>query len=205
MVTGFLTLLEERYKDKLDDKATEYIGYSVEGAARMSQLIADLLAYSRVASKIRTVGPVDANRPLAAALSNLCATIEEAGATVTRDELPTVTADSGQLTQLFQQLIGNAVKFRSPDRPCRIHVGAERKEDQWVFSVRDNGIGIEPKQFDRVFVIFQRLHTREKYPGTGIGLAICKKIVERHGGRIWVESEPGAGSTFCFTLPETKA
>jgi two-component system CheB/CheR fusion protein len=201
MVGGFLKLLQERCNQQLDDKAREYIGHSVDGALRMSQLITDLLAYSRVTTNGDKVEPVDANRPLTAALANLCHSIEQAGAMVTHDELPTVPVDASQLTQLFQNLIANAVKFRVPDRPCRVHVRAQKKEGQWVFSVRDNGIGIDPKQFDRVFVIFQRLHTREKYPGTGVGLAICKRIVERHGGRIWVESKVAEGSTFFFTLP----
>jgi two-component system CheB/CheR fusion protein len=201
MVTGFLKLLQERYESQLDDKAKEYIGYSVDGATRMSQLIIDLLALSRVASKGKELQPTDSGKALAIALANLRVSIQDAGATVTYDELPTIKADSTQLTQLLQNLIGNALKFRTPDRPCQVHVGVEKKDDQWVFSVRDNGIGIPKQAFDRIFVIFQRLHTRDKYAGTGIGLAICKKIVERHGGRIWVESEPGEGSTFCFTIP----
>src|SRR5262249_52523091 len=136
------------------------------------------------------------------ALSNLKVAVEESGAVVTQDPLPTVYADSGQLIQLFQNLIGNGLKFRGPASP-RIHVGAREKNGEWVLSVSDNGIGIEPQYFERIFVIFQRLHTREEYPGTGIGLALCKRIVERHGGRIWVESAPGQGATFYFTLPVT--
>jgi light-regulated signal transduction histidine kinase (bacteriophytochrome) len=200
MISGFLKLLSDRYEPQLDEKAREYIGYTVEGATRMSQLITDLLAYSRVATKGKNPVPVDANLPLEAALANLRGSIEEAGATVTHDELPSVVGDVSQLTQLFQNLIGNAIKFRSPDRPCQVHIDAEKKEGKWVFAVRDNGIGIDPKQNDRIFVIFQRLHTREKHPGTGIGLAICKAIAERHGGRIWVESKLGEGSTFYFAL-----
>jgi PAS domain S-box-containing protein len=200
MVSGFLKLLEDRYAPQLDDKANEYIGYSVEGATRMSQLITDLLAYSRVGSKGKELRPTDADKALAGAMANLRGSIQEAGATVTHEELPTVKADSTQVMQLFQNLIGNAIKFRSPDRPCQVHISAKQSEGQWVFAVRDNGIGIPPEQSERVFVIFQRLHGREKYPGTGIGLAICKKIVERHGGRIWVGSSPGEGSTFCFTI-----
>jgi light-regulated signal transduction histidine kinase (bacteriophytochrome) len=128
--------------------------------------------------------------------------IQEAGASVIYEELPAVIGDPTQVLQLFQNLIGNAVKFRSPARPCRIHVGVQKRAGRWEFSVRDNGIGIDPRQYERIFVIFQRLHTRDEYPGTGVGLAICKRIVERHGGRIWVESEPDQGSTFYFTLPE---
>jgi light-regulated signal transduction histidine kinase (bacteriophytochrome) len=167
----------------------------------MSQLITDLLAYSRVGRGADTSHPIDANAALASALANLQGSIRESGATVTHDDLPTVKADSTQLMQLLQNLVGNAVKFRSPERPCQVHVGAEMREGRWVFYIRDNGIGIDPRQHERVFVIFQRLHTREQYAGTGIGLAICKKIVERHGGRIWVESKPGEGSTFFFALP----
>jgi PAS domain S-box-containing protein len=201
-VSGFLKLLEDRYRPQLDDRAREYIDFSVEGALRMSSLIHDLLAYSRVGRKGRPAQPTDANGALAAALTSLRGSIENASAAITRDELPTVHADPTQLAQVFQNLIGNAIKFRHPDRSCQIHVCARKEADHWVFSVRDNGIGIDPKQRDRIFVIFQRLHTRDKYPGTGIGLSICKKIVERHGGRIWVESKAGEGSTFCFTLPQ---
>ncbi|HYK88034.1 MAG TPA: PAS domain S-box protein [Acidobacteriota bacterium] len=201
MVNGFLKLLEERYGPQLDDKAREYIGYSVEGATRMSQLITDLLAYSRVDRKGKELQPTDAGKALANALANLRGRIQEAGAKVTNDELPTVKGDSSQLSQLFQNLIGNAIKFRLPDRPCLVHVGAASDGGRWLFSVRDNGIGIPEEAYDRVFVIFQRLHTRKQYGGTGIGLAICKKIVERHGGRIWIESKVGEGSTFHFTIP----
>lgn len=201
-VSGFLRLLEERYKPQLDDKAREYIGFAVEGAARMSQLVSDLLAFSRVASKAKEPRPTDAGAALAGALDNLRGAIHESGAAVAHDDLPAVMGDSTQLTQLFQNLIGNAIKFRSPDRPCRVHVSAVSKGGMIEFAVRDNGIGIPSDSYDRIFVIFQRLHTREKYPGTGIGLAICKKIVERHGGQIRVESRPGEGSTFFFTLPE---
>jgi chemotaxis family two-component system sensor kinase Cph1 len=166
----------------------------------MSRLIHDLLDYSRVERKGQKPQLTDARKSLGGALANLQSRIKGAGATVTFDELSTVLADPTQLMQLFQNLIGNAIKFRHPDRSCQIHVGAEKKGNQWVFSVRDNGIGIPPEQFARIFVIFQRLHTRDKYPGTGIGLAICKKIVERHGGKIWVESKIGEGSTFYFAL-----
>ncbi len=146
--------------------------------------------------------PTNANQALTEALANLRSAAQEAGASITSDELPTVLADRSQLMALFQNLVGNAVKFRSPDQPCRVHVGVQKKDGMWEFSVRDNGIGIPTDSFDRIFVIFQRLHAREKYAGTGVGLAICKKIVERHGGRIWVESRPGEGATFFFTLPE---
>ncbi len=205
MVASFVKLLELHYASQLDARAREYIDFAVDGAQRMSQLITDLLSYSRVERMGQPLQPTDANQALAHALAALRASIEEAGATITHDHLPTVAADPTQLIQLFQNLIGNAVKFRHPDRPCQVHVGAEMQDGQWLLSIRDNGIGIEPKQYQRVFVIFQRLHTREKYPGTGIGLAICKKIVERHGGRIWLKSKSGEGSTFFFTLPNDAA
>ena len=202
MVSGFLKLLRERYEPQLDAKAKEYIGYSVEGATRMSQLIADLLAYSRVDRRGQALRPTDAGKALAGAIANLRGSIKEAGATVTFDDLPIVRGDASQLTQLFQNLVGNAIKFRHADRPCQVHISARLEEGKWIFAARDNGIGIVKEAFDRVFVIFQRLHTREKYAGTGIGLAICKKIVERHGGKIWLQSQVGEGSTFYFTLPE---
>jgi PAS domain S-box-containing protein len=204
-VCGFLKLLQERYEPQLDDEAKELIGCSVEGATRMSQLISDLLAYSRVDRKGKEARPTDAGKALIAAMANLHGSIQEAGVTVIHEELPMVQADSLQLLQLFQNLIGNAIKFRSPDRPCQVHINARAECGQWLFSVRDNGIGIPREAFERVFVIFQRLHIRKKYTGTGIGLAICKKIVERHGGRIWIESKVGEETTFYFTLPAARS
>ncbi len=204
MIKGFLRLLEEQYKPMLDEKGREYIGFSVEGAMRMSQLIRDLLEYSKVNSQGRKFQRAEAGQALAEAMENLRTIIQESGAVVTHDELPVLVGDPTQLMQLFQNLIGNAIKFRSPDRPCRIHVGVQRLKRQIVIRIRDNGIGISRDAFDRIFIIFQRLHARQEYQGTGIGLAICKKIVERHGGRIWVESEPGQGSTFSFSLPEPR-
>jgi PAS domain S-box-containing protein len=200
MVTGFLGLLQAQYGPRLDAKAGEFIGFAVDGATRMSGLIQDLLEYGRVGRKGKELQPTDVGPAIAVALANLRGTIQEAGATVTQDALPTIVADPTELAQLFQNLIGNAIKFRAPGRACQVHVGAQRQGAGWVFSVRDNGIGIAPDAFDRIFVLFQRLHTRNEYAGTGIGLAICKKIVERHGGRIWVASEPGQGTTFHFTL-----
>ncbi len=172
----------------------------MDGAERMSQLIRDLLEYSRVDRVGKQPRPTDSEPAFSAALANLRNAITEAGSEVTHDPLPLVMADQSQLTQLLQNLIGNAIKFRSPGRPCKVHVGARRSDGQCVFSVEDNGIGIPKEGLDRIFVIFQRLHDRSKYPGTGIGLAICKKIVERNGGRIWVEAQPGQGSTFFFSL-----
>ena len=197
---GYVRLLEHRFPDKLDAKAREYIEGAAEGANRMEQLITDLLAFSRVGTQGRELVPVKLGAALDAALRNLQFSIRAAKATVTRDPLPTVPVDEGQMEQLFQNLIANALKFQN-ERPPELHIGARAEEGRWVIWVRDNGIGIAPQYFERIFQVFQRLHTRKKYPGTGIGLAICKKIVERHGGRIWVESQPGQGSTFCFSIP----
>ena len=224
MVTSFVGLLADRYQGQLDADADEFIGYAVDGAKRMQQLILALLDYSRAGTRGQPPQPTDANASLDDALWSLGLAIEAAGATVTHEPLPVVLADPVQLSQLFQNLIGNAIKFRGA-APPEVHVSARRMDDvkladdvtgspmshrtssivhrpsHWEFAVRDNGIGIEPQFFERIFVIFQRLHKHSEYPGTGIGLAICKKIVERHGGRMWVESAPGQGSTFYFTLP----
>jgi len=200
MVSSYTQLLMRRYGDKFDKDAKEFMHYVVDGAARMKQLIEDLLAYSRVGTRAKNFGSADMEAALRRAITNLRVAIEEAGAAVTWDSLPTVRADDAQLTQLFQNLIGNALKFRSASVP-RIHVSASQLEDEWQLTVRDNGIGIERQYFERIFMVFQRLHNKAEYPGTGIGLAICKKVVERHGGRIWVESQPGEGSAFHFTLP----
>jgi light-regulated signal transduction histidine kinase (bacteriophytochrome) len=166
----------------------------------MQALIKDLLMYARLGTEGRPFDPTDCSAVLQQALANLHAAIEESGATVTYESLPTIMADASQLEQVFQNLLANAIKFRS-DRPPEAHVKAERGDHEWIFSVRDNGIGIHPHYAERVFVVFQRLHSRTEYPGTGIGLAICKKVVERHGGRIWVESQPGQGATFFFAIP----
>ncbi len=200
MVASYTQLLARRYKGKLDADADEFIGYAVDGATRMQRLINDLLAYSRVTSQGKDFEEVDCDLLLEGVLSTLRLAIEENHAVVTHGTLPKVTADPGQLGPLFQNLVINAIKFHGAEPP-KVHVSAERRDHEWVFSVRDNGIGVDPQYADRIFVIFQRLHNREEYPGTGIGLALCKKIVERHGGRIWVESEPGRGATFSFTLP----
>ncbi len=201
MVASYTQLLSRRYKDKLDADAEEFIAYAVDGAQRMQALINDLLAYSRVGTRGRPLEPVDTGGVVDQVLADLRPTIEEDGATVTRGELPIVMGDGVQLGQLFQNLIGNALKYRRLDVPARVEVEAERLGREWRFAIRDNGIGVAPEYAERVFVIFQRLHTRTEYPGTGIGLAICKKIVERHGGRIWIDSVPGEGTTFSFTLP----
>jgi PAS domain S-box-containing protein len=202
MVSSYVQLLERRYKDKLDPDAADFIGFAVDGVHRMQNLISDLLEYSRVGMRGKPLRPTEAGAALDHALSNLEVAIKESGAVITRDDLPTVMADETQLIQLFQNLIGNAITFRGDDKPS-IHISAERKPGEYLFSVRDNGIGVDPGQSEHIFQIFQRLHTRSERSGTGIGLAVCKRIVERHDGLIWVESEPGSGSTFFFTLPIT--
>jgi PAS domain S-box-containing protein len=201
MVASYNQLLARRYKGKLGEDADEFIGFSVEGVTRMQRLINDLLAYSRVGTRGRDKTDVDLNAVVKVALLNLEAAVHETQANITHDELPHVLADESQMMQLLQNLIGNAIKFRRDGVPPRIHIGVVSNGFGHTISVRDNGIGIDPQFFDRIFVIFQRLNAREKYPGTGIGLAICKKIVERHGGRVWVESSPDKGSTIHFTLP----
>jgi len=200
MVTSYLQLLERRYKDKLDSDAQEFINYAVDGSNRMKTLINDLLAYSRVGTRGKEFTLINCEEVLERVLSNLEVSIEENQGKVTHDPLPGVMGDDAQLESLFQNLIGNAIKFHG-ENPPRVHVGVKKEDKKWVFSVSDNGIGIDPQYFERIFIIFQRLHSREEYPGTGIGLAISKRIVERHGGRIWIESQPGKGSTFYFTLP----
>ncbi len=216
MVTSYLQLLERRYKNKLDANADQFIAYAVDGASRMQTLINDLLNYSRVSTRGQPFVPVDCSVVLEQVLANLQVAIADRKAVVTYDTLPQVLADATQLTQVFQNLIANAIKFCEHQQPL-IHIGVRkgdadildgknlnftRSEDEWLFSVRDNGIGLESQYSERIFIIFQRLHGRDKYPGTGIGLAICKKIIERHSGRIWVESKPGQGSTFYFTIPD---
>ena len=201
MVGSYTQLLARRYQGKLDADADEFIGYAVDGVSRMQSLINDLLAFSRVGTRGKAFEPTPLGEVFDEVVANLRAAIDESGAAVTHDPLPEVTGDRSQLLQLLQNLVSNSLKFRG-DTPPRVHVGARREGNQWVLSVADNGIGIDPAYAERIFVIFQRLHNRAAYPGTGIGLAICKKIVERHGGRIWVESESGRGSTFLFTIPD---
>ena len=200
MVSSYTQMLARRYKDRLDADADEFIGYAVDGATRMQTLINDLLAYSRLGTPEASFEAVDCNSLLGQVEADLRSNVEESGAEISYTNLPTVNADRSQLAQVFQNLIGNAIKFRG-EEPPRIQVSGGRLGAEWLFSVSDNGIGIEPKYADRVFVIFQRLGTREQYPGTGIGLAICKRIVENHGGRIWFESEQGKGTTFFFSIP----
>jgi signal transduction histidine kinase len=220
VISGFAQLMQDRYKGKLDQQGDDFIGRIVDGSLRMHHLIKDLLEYSRVTTRGRPFKPVDCNEALQKALANLRTAVDEAGAVITTDPLPVVPADETQLVRLFQNLVGNAVKYRKKEETLRVHVSAgivpDRREQSgcagessglpakgWLFSVRDNGIGIESRSFERIFEIFERLHSRRDYPGTGIGLAVCKKIVERHGGCIWVESELGKGSSFFFTLAGT--
>ncbi len=200
MVSSYVTLLERRYRGRLDADADDFIHFAVDGAERMRQLIQDLLAFSRVGTRGGELVPTESRAALTRALENLQVLIDETDARVIFDEMPEVNADPGQLELVFQNLIGNAIKYRGEDRP-KVTVSAVAQEGHWLFGVRDNGIGFEQKFADRIFGVFQRLQTRSEYPGTGIGLAIVKKIVERHGGRIWADSQPGLGSTFWFTMP----
>ncbi|MDX1494654.1 MAG: ATP-binding protein [Longimicrobiales bacterium] len=205
MVAGYTELLAKRYKGKLDDDADQFIDFAVDGAHRMKDLISSLLAFSRVHSQGADFEPIDLEAVMQRVRRDLARRIAETGAEITSDPLPTVHGDEVQLGQLLQNLVANALKFASPDVPPRIHVAAVRQADEWHISVQDNGIGIDARHTQRIFEIFQRLHGRGQYSGTGIGLAICKRIVHRHGGRIWVESEPGKGSTFHFTLADSPA
>lgn len=201
MVASYMELLSQRYRGKLDEKADRWIGFAVSGVVRMKQLINDLLEFSRVGTRGKPFVPTDCAAIVHTVTQNLHQAIQDSSATVICTELPTVRADASQLTQVFQNLIANAIKFRGSQAP-EVHVEAEREEDQWRFAVRDNGIGIDSQFAERIFVIFQRLHSHEEYPGTGIGLALCRKVIERHGGRIWVDSQPGKGATFFFTIPD---
>jgi PAS domain S-box-containing protein len=200
MMISYLQLIEQRYADKLDEDGLEFIRFAVDGSTRLKTLINDLLMYSRMQTKRADFKPVALGSVIERVLEDLQLSIEDTNATITCDALPTVSGDEAQLTQLFQNLISNGLKFHR-DEPPSVHIAVQRLRRHWEISVRDNGIGIEPQYLDRIFVIFQRLHTKDKYPGTGIGLAICKKVVENHGGRIWVESAPGKGASFYFTLP----
>ena len=202
MVSSYTQLLAKRYKGRLDSDADEFIAFAVDGCNRMKGLIQDLLAYSRAGTTGRALGQVSGKDALQEALENLKITIAQSGAVVTQDSLPDLRTDKMQLTQVFQNLVGNAIKYRSAEVP-RVHVSSTKNGDhEWIFSVRDNGLGIAPQYFERIFILFQRLHGRNEFEGTGIGLAICKKVLERLGGRIWVESQPDKGSTFFFALPE---
>lgn len=200
MVASYVQLLARRYQGKLDADADEFIGFAVDGANRMKAMIDGLLEYSRIGRDGKDLVPTRAQDALNQSLANLQTAIQESGASILWDPLPTVKSNALLFTELFQNLVGNAIKFRG-EEPLRVRIAAQQKGSEWIFSVGDNGMGIDPKHAERIFDIFQRLHARDQYPGTGMGLAICKKIVERHGGRIWVESRPHEGATFHFTLP----
>lgn len=200
MVASYTQLIAQRYRGKLDKDADEFIGYAVDGAIRMQAIINDLLVLSRVNTSTTAFARTDTKMALDKALASLRLVIDETGANIICGALPVLNADSSQLIQLFQNLISNAIKFRGSSSPC-VQVGAELQGGEWVFHVRDNGIGIASEYFERIFLMFQRLHSKQEYPGTGMGLTICKKIVDHHGGRIWVESESGKGASFYFTIP----
>ncbi len=199
MITSFLQLLERRYTDQLDDDANEFIGYAVDGAKRLDAMINDILIYSRVTNKERNLTLVDFNKVVKQVYVNLINSIEETNAEITYDFLPSLVTDEQLMIQLFQNLIGNSIKYRS-QKPPKIHITANKEGNKYLFSIKDNGIGISPDHLKRIFTIFKRLHTHEEYEGTGIGLAIAQKIVDQQGGEIWVESEPNKGSTFYFTI-----
>jgi light-regulated signal transduction histidine kinase (bacteriophytochrome) len=202
MVSSYVQLLARRYQGQLDSDADDFIGYAVDGVNRMQRLIDDLLAYSRAGTSEYRFGPVDVGELVRDTLVGMQATVTDSGAAVEVAELPEVWGDEGQLRQLFQNLIGNGIKFRRPEEPPRVEVTAERQGRTWRFRVSDNGIGIDPRHAERIFSVFKRLHGRDEYPGSGIGLSICKRIVERHHGRIAVEASPFGGSTFAFTIPD---
>jgi light-regulated signal transduction histidine kinase (bacteriophytochrome) len=205
MISSYVQLLERRYRDKLGGDANEFIGYAVDGAARMQKLINDLLAYSRLGTRKKQFVQIDTNATIEQVKANLVEMIAGKSCEIKTGKLPEITADESQITQLFQNLISNGMKFGRKGEKCVIEVSAEKKGKEWEFCFKDNGIGIDPKYHDKIFIIFQRLHSAAEYSGTGIGLAICKRVVENHGGRIWVESEEGRGSAFYFTIPERKS
>jgi len=197
----YAELLAQQYEGKLDADADKYLNFIVGASARMNNLVRDLLAYARLTTEKERPASIALDEDLEAALTHLESTIEESGGTVTHDPLPTVQADRGQIVRLFQNLISNALKYRKRNEPPKVYVGAQQQGQEWVISIRDNGIGFDPKYANTIFGPFKRLHTAEEYPGTGVGLAICRRIVQSFGGRIWAESQPGEGSTFFFTLP----
>jgi light-regulated signal transduction histidine kinase (bacteriophytochrome) len=200
-ITGFMELLQIQYKTKLDDKANSFIEMAISGGRSMRDMIMGLLAYSRVRTEGRKFSKVDMNYVVKNAINNLSAKISETAAEITQDKLPFVKGDEPQLIQLIQNLFQNAIKFKSNENP-KIHVSCAREEKGWLFSIKDNGIGIDEQYYESIFMIFQRVHPKDAYEGTGVGLSVCKRIVERHHGHIWVESELGKGSTFYFTIPD---
>ena len=201
MIAGFVGLLERRYKDNLDESANEFIDFVVDGAKRMQRMINDLLLFSRVDTKAKSFELTEATTIIEQVIADLQATIDEKDATITSDPLPMIYVDSSQIAQVFQNLISNAIRFHG-EKPPKLHISAKETEREWVFSVKDNGIGIEKEFMNKIFIMFRRLHGRGEYPGSGIGLTLCKRIVERHGGRIWLKSTPKKGSTFYFSIPK---
>jgi len=204
-MSAYAQLLTNKYGGKLDSEADQFLSFIVSASIRMSALVKDLLAYARLATEEERPSSVALDDDLEAALTHLDQAIEESGASVTHDPLPTLQVDRGQMVRLFQNLVGNAVKYRKPGRPPKVHISAEQKGAEWVISIRDNGIGFDPKYASSIFAPFKRLHTADEYPGTGVGLAICRRIVQAQGGRIWAESKPDEGTTFLFTLPVESA
>lgn len=200
-MSAFAQLLAKRYSGRLDAEADTFLAFLVSGSARMTALVQDLLAYARLTTEEQRPSSIALDEDLEAALTHLAEAITESGASITHDPLPTLPVDRGQMVRLFQNLVGNAIKYRKPDEPPKVHISAERSGADWIISVRDNGIGFEPEYASAIFAPFKRLHTAAEYPGTGVGLAICRRIVQAQGGRIWAESEPGKGTTFRFTLP----
>jgi len=200
-MSSFAQLLTKKYDGKLDSEADKYLAFIVDASQRMSDLVRDLLEYARAATEEERPSSVALDEDLEAALTHLTQAVEESGASITHDPMPTIQVDRGQMVRLFQNLIGNALKYRKPNQPPKIHVSAEQAGSEWVITVEDNGIGFDPEYASTIFMPFKRLHQVGEYPGSGVGLAICKRIVEAHGGRIWAESKPGEGATFRFTLP----
>ncbi len=200
-MSAYAQLLSDEYKGKLDVQADLFLNFLLSASARMSTLVRDLLAYARLTTEEGRPSSVALDEDLEAALTHLDQAITESGASVTHDPMPTLAVDRGQMVRLFQNLVGNAVKYRKPNEPPKVHISAEQRESEWLVSIRDNGIGFDPKDASAIFAPFKRLHTAEEYPGTGVGLAICRRIVQAQGGRIWAESQPGEGTTFFFTLP----
>jgi light-regulated signal transduction histidine kinase (bacteriophytochrome) len=200
-MSSFAQLLTKKYDGKLDSEADKYLAFIVDASQRMSGLVRDLLEYARAATEEERPSSVALDEDLEAALTHLTQAVEESGASITHDPMPTIQVDRGQMVRLFQNLIGNALKYRKPNQPPKIHVSAEQAGSEWVITVEDNGIGFDPEYAGTIFMPFKRLHQVGEYPGSGVGLAICKRIVEAHGGRIWAESKPGKGASFRFTLP----
>ncbi len=200
-IGAYSQLLGRKYSGKLDAEADQFLNFLQSAAGRMSTLVQDLLAYARLATEVERPSSIALDEDLEAAITHLDQAIQESGGSVTHDPMPTLAVDRGQMVRLFQNLIGNALKYRKPDEAPKVHISAEQKGDEWVISIRDNGIGFDPAYAEMIFVPFKRLHRAEEYPGTGVGLAICRRIVHAQGGRIWAESQPGEGATFSFTLP----